>query len=114
MRASKLVCLSISILVLGLCRDAAAHPMGNFSVNHYSKITLEGDRIRVRYIIDLAEIPTFQELQRANVSTTAVEWQARPASLSIERRYLPAGCGGPADDEDGLRLRGCVLIRPFS
>ena len=49
----------------------AAHPMGNFSVNHYSKITLESDRIRIRYFIDLAEIPTYQELQQANISATA-------------------------------------------
>ena len=27
------------LLLLGLCRSASAHPMGNFSVNHYSKIT---------------------------------------------------------------------------
>jgi ABC-type nickel/cobalt efflux system permease component RcnA len=60
-------------LLLSLCRFAAAHPMGNFSVNHYSKITLEGDRIRVRYFIDLAEIPTFQELQQANIATTVID-----------------------------------------
>jgi ABC-type nickel/cobalt efflux system permease component RcnA len=47
--------------------------MGNFSVNHYSKITLEYDRIRVRYFIDLAEIPTFQEMQQANIATTAID-----------------------------------------
>jgi high-affinity nickel-transport protein len=47
--------------------------MGNFSVNHYSKIILEGDRIRVRYFIDLAEIPTFQELEQAKISVTAID-----------------------------------------
>ena len=47
--------------------------MGNFSVNHYSKITLESDGIRIRYIIDLAEIPTFQELQEANIPATAID-----------------------------------------
>ncbi|MGI8773014.1 MAG: hypothetical protein ACR2JE_16440 [Acidobacteriaceae bacterium] len=45
-----------------------AHPMGNFSVNHYSKISLERGGIRIRYIIDLAEIPTYQELQRGNIT----------------------------------------------
>jgi len=53
--------------------------MGNFSVNHYSKITLENHGIRVRYLIDLAEIPTYQELQRANISTTAID----PNSLAV-------------------------------
>ena len=61
------------LLLLSLCRMALAHPMGNFSVNHYSRITVEDDRIRVRYLIDLAEIPTYQELQRANISPTAID-----------------------------------------
>ena len=50
-----------------------AHPMGNFSVNHYSKISLEQDGIRVSYIIDLAEIPTYQELQQANVTANVAD-----------------------------------------
>ena len=40
---------------------AAAHPLGNFSVNRFSGIELSGDRIYVRYVLDLAEIPAFQE-----------------------------------------------------
>ena len=56
-----------------------AHPMGNFSVNHYSKITLENDGIRVRYLIDLAEIPTYQELKSADISTTAID----PNSIAV-------------------------------
>ena len=50
-----------------------AHPMGNFSVNHYSKISLEQDSIRVSYIIDLAEIPTYQELQQGNVTANVAD-----------------------------------------
>ncbi len=41
---------------------ALAHPMGNFSINHYSKMEVGEDSLRLRYIIDMAEIPTFQEL----------------------------------------------------
>jgi len=44
-----------------------AHPMGNFSINHYSGITLRHDSLELRYIIDMAEIPTFQELQAAGI-----------------------------------------------
>lgn len=60
------------VLLLGFCRLAGAHPMGNFSVNHYSKISLETDGVRVTYFIDLAEIPTYQELQQANISASAI------------------------------------------
>jgi ABC-type nickel/cobalt efflux system permease component RcnA len=75
-RFGRLLCL---LLMLGLSRLASAHPMGNFSVNHYSKITLDADRIRIRYFIDLAEIPTYQELQQANISTSAID----PNSASV-------------------------------
>src|ERR1700722_19908335 len=50
-----------------------AHPMGNFSVTHYSKISLENDGIKVTYIIDLAEIPTYQELQQGNITATVAD-----------------------------------------
>jgi ABC-type nickel/cobalt efflux system permease component RcnA len=48
-----------------------AHPMGNFSVNHYSRITLGNDGIEIRYILDLAEIPTYQEMQQGNFEAKA-------------------------------------------
>jgi nickel/cobalt transporter (NicO) family protein len=40
---------------------AAAHPLGNFTVNHFNGLTLHPDRIDLRAVIDLAEIPTVQE-----------------------------------------------------
>ena len=40
---------------------AAAHPLGNFTVNHFNGLTLYPDRIDLRAVIDLAEIPTVQE-----------------------------------------------------
>jgi nickel/cobalt exporter len=45
-----------------------AHPMGNFSISHYSEITVEHDAVTVRYLLDLAEIPTFQEMQQAGMN----------------------------------------------
>ena len=47
--------------------------MGNFSVNHYAKISLERDGVKITYIIDLAEIPTYQELQQANVTADVAD-----------------------------------------
>src|SRR5215469_10202226 len=46
---------------------AFAHPMGNFSINHYSKIVPAARAIEVDYIIDMAEIPTFQQMQESAV-----------------------------------------------
>jgi nickel/cobalt transporter (NicO) family protein len=39
---------------------AAAHPLGNFTINRFSRVEASGHRLYVRYVLDLAEIPTFQ------------------------------------------------------
>ncbi len=43
-------------------RTADAHPLGNFTVNRYSRIELYSDAIRIRYVLDMAEIPAFSEI----------------------------------------------------
>ena len=67
MPGKRLLWLALLLLLLP-ARACLAHPMGNFSVNHYSKLTLEPDGIRLQYYIDLAEIPTYQELQQYNIT----------------------------------------------
>jgi nickel/cobalt exporter len=39
------------------------HPMGNFSVSHYARLEVAGQRIELVYALDLAEIPTFELLR---------------------------------------------------
>jgi nickel/cobalt transporter (NicO) family protein len=39
----------------------SAHPLGNFTINHYSRIELATDQVTLQYALDMAEIPTFQE-----------------------------------------------------
>jgi ABC-type nickel/cobalt efflux system permease component RcnA len=39
-----------------------AHPMGNFSVNRYARLEPTASRLALTYIVDFAEIPTFQEI----------------------------------------------------
>ena len=46
---------------------ASAHPLGNFTVNRFSRIEVSGHRIYVRYVLDLAEIPTFQARQAGGI-----------------------------------------------
>lgn len=53
----------LSVLMLAMPLIAWAHPLGNFSINHYSGIRIDSERVELRYLIDMAEIPTFQELQ---------------------------------------------------
>src|SRR5580704_1863379 len=45
-----------------------AHPMGNFSVNHYAHIEPRAQGVEILYVLDLAEIPTFELLQKWNLT----------------------------------------------
>lgn len=45
---------------------ASAHPLGNFTINHYAGLELGTDGLTVDYVLDLAEIPTFQ--MRADIA----------------------------------------------
>ncbi len=121
--------LLLSLLAVSLLAGprSFAHPMGNFSVNHYSKISLERDGIRISYIIDLAEIPTYQELQQGNVTADVADpavtrfvrqrglelgrglsllarRQALVPAASFQPGDLSTGSRRPAYDEDGLCL----------
>jgi nickel/cobalt exporter len=55
-------------LLIAIVPDCFAHPMGNFSINHYSKIKIGKDAIDIRYVIDMAEIPTYQEMRQEGIS----------------------------------------------
>jgi ABC-type nickel/cobalt efflux system permease component RcnA len=66
------VASAMSLMVFLLMAPSTfAHPMGNFSINHYSKIIPGAHAIEVDYIIDMAEIPTFQQMQESAVVANA-------------------------------------------
>lgn len=48
--------------VLGVQLGLWAHPLGNFTVNRYSRLELGTTQIHLYYVIDMAEIPTQQEV----------------------------------------------------
>jgi nickel/cobalt transporter (NicO) family protein len=56
----RLVLLAVAAAALALPALAAAHPLGNFTINRFSRIEAPGPRLYVRYVLDMAEIPTFQ------------------------------------------------------
>ncbi len=74
----KRVALSVlfpAIMFLG-ASVACAHPLGNFTTNHFTRIEVGADQIRLHYVIDMAEIPTFQELQILNGNGNSAPSQA--------------------------------------
>src|SRR4051812_15388615 len=47
---------------------AAAHPLGNFTINHYDRIDVSESGIAVFSVLDMAEIPAFRERQQIDAN----------------------------------------------
>jgi nickel/cobalt exporter len=105
--------LALAALVPGL---AMAHPLGNFTVNQYTRLDLATGNVSVRYVLDMAEIPTFQRREivdangdgRVSIAEAAAE-SKRLVALVAPHLHLVAD-GRPvrlAVDEEHVRfLRG--------
>jgi ABC-type nickel/cobalt efflux system permease component RcnA len=117
----RLVILFVALAALALPVVASAHPLGNFTVNRFSRIEVAGPRIYVHYVLDLAEIPTFQA-GRIDAPTYARRI-ARGAQLTVNGRRVrlvpvetalahPAGAGGLKTTRFEAVLRGPVLTGP--
>jgi ABC-type nickel/cobalt efflux system permease component RcnA len=76
---------------------AFAHPMGNFSVNHYSKISVGQQSIEILYLVDMAEIPTYQELREFDITPKADD----PSVDRYSGRQEPVLRAGLAVEIDG-------------
>jgi ABC-type nickel/cobalt efflux system permease component RcnA len=59
----------LAVITIGLFVDISAHPLGNFTINHFVRIESGAAGARIRYVVDLAEIPTFQESQKADLDS---------------------------------------------
>jgi ABC-type nickel/cobalt efflux system permease component RcnA len=79
---------------------ASAHPLGNFSISHYAGIRVDGDAIAIRYVLDMAEIPTFQEVQ----DTGIVPEPGHPGASVYLRRKAESLAQGLHLDVNGRRL----------
>jgi ABC-type nickel/cobalt efflux system permease component RcnA len=88
----RLTVLAIALAALAAPAGAQAHPLGNFTINRYSRIELSGDRIYVLYVLDMAEIPTFQARPEvaaggpANYASRTAARLLRHVSLTIAGR----------------------------
>ena len=83
-----LVAVLLAAVALLVPTTASAHPLGNFTVNHYAGIELAGSRVYVHYVLDVAEIPTYQ----LGAEIRASEYPARLArelQLTVDGRSAP-------------------------
>jgi len=79
------------LIILGILLApgvSLAHPLGNFSISHYTSLRIERHAVALRYVLDLAEIPTFQELQ----ATGMVPEEGHPSLPGYLARQMEGGC----------------------
>ncbi|HVF27466.1 MAG TPA: sulfite exporter TauE/SafE family protein [Pyrinomonadaceae bacterium] len=55
--------LTVAVVLANFAIQVAAHPLGNFTINHFARVEAGAERVRVRYVVDMAEIPAFQQSQ---------------------------------------------------
>ena len=111
------VALVIAVLAFAvLAADASAHPLGNFSINHLDRLKVSSGRVDVTYILDQAEIPTFQErgLPPSVVLARKETEVQRALVLTVNGRLVPlrpAGAGQISfpPGQGGLKLTRVVL-----
>ncbi|MEU4151907.1 sulfite exporter TauE/SafE family protein [Streptomyces sp. NPDC026659] len=79
-------------LALGPATAASAHPLGNFTVNHYDGLVAAPGELRVTHVEDLAEIPATQakpDLERLGTTEWARQrcaTAARGSRLTVDGR----------------------------
>jgi nickel/cobalt transporter (NicO) family protein len=129
--------LVLVLIVSAFVASAVAHPLGNFTINQYARLTVGVDRIDVRYVIDMAEISTLQELQKFAsggdgrptapeldqaleriaadyLSNLALVVDGKPVPLAITGKSiaLPPGAGGLPTLRIEMNLVGVVPASP--
>jgi nickel/cobalt exporter len=60
-----------AVFALAGASSALAHPLGNFTINQLAQVRLDRTEARVHYVLDQAEIPTFQQLKRFDADGSA-------------------------------------------
>jgi nickel/cobalt transporter (NicO) family protein len=95
-----LACLAFAVFASLIPREAQAHPLGNFTINHYSSLEFAEETARITYVLDFAEIPTLQLKARldANGDGKLSDREAN-AYLDAEMPSLVEGLRLRAGDE---------------
>lgn len=81
-RVAAAVAAVVIFLLTIQASPAAAHPLGNFTINHYLGVVVGVDAVVIDYVVDLAEIPTFQE-RDLNEADSSVRCDELAAGLEV-------------------------------
>ena len=77
-----LVLALLSLVGVGVmsATPASAHPLGNFTVNVYTGVTVVPGALNVTRVLDMAEIPTFQEMPNIDTNGDGTASDAEKAA----------------------------------
>jgi nickel/cobalt exporter len=96
--------LAFAVFASLIPREARAHPLGNFTINHYSSLEFAEETTRITYVLDFAEIPTLQQKARLDADGDG-KLSDREANAYLDAR-LPSLV-------EGLRLRAGDEVLPL-
>ena len=82
LRAAALAALAGVLLLPAV---AGAHPLGNFTINHFSGVRVAADAVVIDHVIDLAEIPTFSAFRAVDTDGDGVTSDAERAAAATTR-----------------------------
>jgi nickel/cobalt exporter len=115
--------LAVAAAALAVPAAVLAHPLGNFTVNRFARVEVAGERLYVRYVLDMAEIPTYQARQQGVAADAYAARIARGLHVSLDGRPVvlrpvahalafPPGAGGLRTLRLELILRGPLVTQP--
>jgi nickel/cobalt transporter (NicO) family protein len=96
--------LAVFAMLLLWASPATAHPLGNFTINRFTELAFDDGGAKLHYVVDMAEIPTFQELERIGDEPTGAALNAYARS---QGKRLKSDLELAAEGEEApLRLTG--------
>jgi ABC-type nickel/cobalt efflux system permease component RcnA len=130
-----LIWLSALVVVFFWMPAANAHPLGNFTINHYAGLQVAQDGVGIDYVLDMAEIPAFQEINQLDInrnhqaepaetvnyssekcqevnSSLELRINQQPLALSLLRSSVefPPGVGGLSTLRLSCKFRGAMAL----
>jgi ABC-type nickel/cobalt efflux system permease component RcnA len=82
---------------------AFAHPLNNFTINHYAGLAVRRESVTIEYVLDMAEIPTLQEIAKLDANGNS---QPDPAEAAP---YREAQCR-KLSEQTALTANGQPLL----
>jgi nickel/cobalt transporter (NicO) family protein len=126
LRVALIAAACAAVAALAAPGGAVAHPLGNFTINQLAQVRIDRGDARIHYVLDQAEVPTFQQLQRFDadgsgaIDTASEERLVRDdllaeisggLALTADGRDIPLGPSGDPEISFPEGQGGLALTR---